>query len=51
MMGRELESVFTCWHISIFIPCFNLDKNNYAGNNEEERDILNPYISLRDFHI
>lgn len=37
--------------LALFIPCFTLDNNNYAENSGGEKDILNPYISLRDFHI
>lgn len=35
---------------SCFHPCFTLDNNNYAENSCGG-DIMNPYISLRGFHI
>lgn len=46
MMVRALESVFTYWHVNVFIPCFILDTND-AENSEERNIILNPYTSLR----
>lgn len=51
MMVRALESIFTYWHIHVFIPCFTLDNNNYAENSGREKDIQNVYIYPRDFHI
>ena len=47
MMIRSLDSVFIYWHVNVSSLALLLI--SFCLNNGEEKDTLNPYISLKVF--